>query len=233
MTQESIRVLIIEDDIAIAEVNHKYLSQIDGFEVVGIATSHHEAEIQVDILKPQLVLLDVYLPDGNGFDILRYLRQQQHQCDVILITAARDVDTLQQAMRGGVVDYLLKPVIFSRLESALNKYKHRLTGFEQASSLDQGLVDKMFQTPSVDGEGNQHTLRLPKGIDGVTLDKIRCLFKQETGQLTADEAGEKIGASRTTARRYLEYLITTGELVADLSYGTVGRPERSYKKVVR
>ncbi|HCH01564.1 MAG TPA: two-component system response regulator [Vibrio sp.] len=233
MTQESIRVLIIEDDIAIAEVNHKYLSQIDGFEVVGIATSQHEAEIQVDILKPQLVLLDVYLPDGNGLDILRYLRQQQHQCDVILITAARDVDTLQQAMRGGVVDYLLKPVIFSRLESALNKYKHRLTGFEQASSLDQGLVDKMFQTPSVDGEGNQHTLRLPKGIDGVTLDKIRCLFKQETGQLTADEAGEKIGASRTTARRYLEYLITTGELVADLSYGTVGRPERSYKKVVR
>ena len=67
----------------------------------------------------------------------------------------------------------------------------------------------------------------------MTLDKIRCLFKQETGQLTADEAGEKIGASRTTARRYLEYLITTGELVADLSYGTVGRPERSYKKVVR
>ncbi|GLT14062.1 response regulator [Vibrio algivorus] len=233
MTQESIRVLIIEDDIAIAEVNHKYLSQIDGFEVVGIATSQHEAEIQVDILKPQLVLLDVYLPDGNGLDILRYLRQQQHQCDVILITAARDVDTLQQAMRGGVVDYLLKPVIFSRLESALNKYKHRLTGFEQASSLDQGLVDKMLQTSSVDGEGNYHTLRLPKGIDGVTLDKIRCLFKQESGQLTADEAGEKIGASRTTARRYLEYLITTGELVADLNYGTVGRPERSYKKVIR
>lgn len=233
MTQESIRVLIIEDDIAIAEVNHKYLSQIDGFEVVGIATSQHEAEIQVDILKPQLVLLDVYLPDGNGLDILRYLRQQQHQCDVILITADRDVDTLQQAMRGGVVDYLLKPVIFSRLESALNKYKHRLTGFEQASSLDQGLVDKMFQPPSLDGEGNQHTLRLPKGIDGMTLDKIRCLFKQENGQLTADEAGDKIGASRTTARRYLEYLITTGELVADLSYGTVGRPERSYKKVIR
>lgn len=233
MTQESIRVLIIEDDIAIAEVNHKYLSQIDGFEVVGIATSQHEAEIQVDILKPQLVLLDVYLPDGNGLDILRYLRQQQHQCDVILITADRDVDTLQQAMRGGVVDYLLKPVIFSRLESALNKYKHRLTGFEQASSLNQGLVDKMFQPPSLDGEGNQHTLRLPKGIDGMTLDKIRCLFKQENGQLTADEAGDKIGASRTTARRYLEYLITTGELVADLSYGTVGRPERSYKKVIR
>lgn len=233
MTQESIRVLIIEDDIAIAEVNHKYLSQIDGFEVVGIATSQHEAEIQVNILKPQLVLLDVYLPDGNGLDILRYLRQQQHQCDVILITAARDVDTLQQAMRGGVVDYLLKPVIFSRLESALNKYKHRLTGFEQASNLDQGLVDKMFQALPTSNEANPHILRLPKGIDGVTLDKIRCLFKQETGQLTADVAGEKIGASRTTARRYLEYLITTGELVADLSYGTVGRPERSYKKVIR
>lgn len=229
MTQESIRVLIIEDDIAIAEVNHKYLTQIDGFEVVGIATNQSEAEIQINILKPQLVLLDVYLPDGNGLDILRYLRQQ-HQCDVILITAARDVDTLQQAMRGGVVDYLLKPVIFSRLESTLNKYKQRVSGFEQASSLDQGLVDKMFQSNSGGQDGSRNELRLPKGIDGVTLDKIRCLFKQGNDQLTADEAGEQIGASRTTARRYLEYLITTGELVADLRYGAVGRPERSYKK---
>lgn len=225
---ELIRVMIIEDDLAIAEVHRRYLAQIGGYEVVAIATNQTEAEMQLDILKPQLVILDVYLPDGNGLEILRQVRQQQQACDVILVTAARDVDTLQEAMRGGVVDYLLKPVMFPRLEAALKKYQqqqHQLTG---TNDLDQQIVDKMLQAKNADDA----SARLPKGIDGVTLDKIRELFKHEA-QLTADESGNRIGASRTTARRYLEYLISTGELEADVVYGTVGRPERSYKKVIR
>ncbi|AUW04931.1 response regulator [Vibrio campbellii] len=223
------RVMIIEDDIAIAELHHKYLSQLSGLEVVGIATTRMEAEMQLEVLKPDLLLMDVYLPDGTGLEILNTLRANNQTCDVILITAARDVDTLQQAMRGGVVDYLLKPVMFPRLEAALQKYISQRQQLDVAESLDQNLVDKMLQS-SVSAENTPQ--RLPKGIDGVTLDKIRGLFGGEV-MFTADEAGEKIGASRTTARRYLEYLISSGELEADLNYGTVGRPERCYKKVMR
>ncbi len=223
------RVMIIEDDIAIAELHHKYLSQLSDLEVVGIATTRMEAEMQLEVLKPDLLLMDVYLPDGTGLEILNTLRTNNQTCDVILITAARDVDTLQQAMRGGVVDYLLKPVMFPRLEAALQKYISQRQQLDVAESLDQNLVDKMLQS-SVSAENTPQ--RLPKGIDGVTLDKIRALFGGEV-MFTADEAGEKIGASRTTARRYLEYLISSGELEADLNYGTVGRPERSYKKVTR
>ena len=223
------RVMIIEDDIAIAELHHKYLSQLSGLEVVGIATTRMEAEMQLEVLKPDLLLMDVYLPDGTGLEILNTLRTNNQTCDVILITAARDVDTLQQAMRGGVVDYLLKPVMFPRLEAALQKYISQRQQLDVAESLDQNLVDKMLQS-SVSAENTPQLL--PKGIDGVTLDKIRALFGGEV-MFTADEAGEKIGASRTTARRYLEYLISSGELEADLNYGTVGRPERCYKKVTR
>ncbi|WP_045367419.1 response regulator [Vibrio campbellii] len=223
------RVMIIEDDIAIAELHHKYLSQLSGLEVVGIATTRMEAEMQLEVLKPDLLLMDVYLPDGTGLEILNTLRTNNQTCDVILITAARDVNTLQQAMRGGVVDYLLKPVMFPRLEAALQKYISQRQQLDVAESLDQNLVDKMLQS-SVSAENTPQ--RLPKGIDGVTLDKIRALFGGEV-MFTADEAGEKIGASRTTARRYLEYLISSGELEADLNYGTVGRPERCYKKVTR
>lgn len=220
------KVMIIEDDIAIAQLHQKYLEQIEGYEVIGIATSRMEANIQLDILKPELLLLDVHLPDGSGLEILQELRSRNLSCDVILITAARDVDTLQQAMRGGVVDYLLKPVMFPRLESALKKYVSQKHQFTHANDLDQAIVDRMFRSSSSpEPTGN----RLPKGIDGVTLEKIKALFNQAES-LTADEAGEKIGASRTTARRYLEYLISTGELEADLNYGTVGRPERCYKK---
>ncbi|KGY12266.1 chemotaxis protein CheY [Vibrio tubiashii] len=220
------RVMIIEDDLAIAQLHQRYLEQIGGYEVIGIATTQLEANLQLEILDPDLLLLDVHLPDGTGLDILQNLRINKVGCDVILITAARDVDTLQQAMRGGVVDYLLKPVVFPRLEAALKKYVQQKHQFNQASDLDQSIVDKMMQTSGpVDGAKE----RLPKGIDGVTLDKIKALFTGQE-QMTADEAGEKIGASRTTARRYLEYLISTGELEADLNYGTVGRPERTYLK---
>jgi len=223
------RVMIIEDDLAIAELHHKYLSQLSGLEVVGIATTRMEAEMQLEILNPDLLLMDVYLPDGTGLEILNTLRAKNQTCDVILITAARDVDTLQTAMRGGVVDYLLKPIMFPRLEVALKKYLAQRERFDVAGSLDQSQVDKMFQSDNIAETGAK---RLPKGIDSVTLDKIRDLFPGEE-MLTADEAGEKIGASRTTARRYLEYLISSGELEADLNYGTVGRPERCYKKVTR
>lgn len=221
----AIRIMIVEDDLAIAQLHQRYLDQMGGFEVIGIATSKVEADMQLDLLAPDLVLLDVHLPDGTGLDILRELRAKQRQCDAILITAARDVETLQQAMRGGVVDYLLKPVVFSRLEAALSKYRERQQQLTHSDGIDQRLVDKMLQAST---PPTSNVTRLPKGIDAVTLDKIRALFKQAES-LTADEAGEQIGASRTTARRYLEHLISTGELTADLNYGTVGRPERCYK----
>lgn len=86
------------------------------------------------------------------------------------------------------------------------------------------MVDAMLNSTS-----SATISRLPKGIDGVTLEKVRQLFVNKN-QLTADQAGELIGASRTTARRYLESLISSGELSADLSYGSVGRPERTYFK---
>ncbi|RYU48576.1 response regulator [Aliivibrio finisterrensis] len=219
-----ISIVIVEDDIGIAEIHRRNLEKIDSVEVIGIAASKEEATLLFEVLNPDLVLLDIYLPDGNGLDILRELRQKGSSPDVILITADRDVNTLQEAMRGGVVDYLLKPVIFSRLEEAINKYLSQKQQFINRVDIDQSMVDAMLHSttaPSV--------ARLPKGIDGVTLEKVRQLFSHEK-QLTADQAGELIGASRTTARRYLEYLISSGELSADLSYGSVGRPERTYFK---
>jgi two-component system CitB family response regulator len=227
LNDRNVKVLIIEDDLGIAEIHRRNLMKIEGFDAIGIAASKNEAQTLLDVLAPDLVLLDLYLPDGNGLDILRYLRQQEHACDVILITADREVETLQQAMRGGVVDYLLKPVVFSRLQEALHKYLKQKNKFGSIDDLDQSVVDSMIFNAS---NGTTQGGRLPKGIDRMTLDKVRVLF-DEHAQITADKSGELIGASRTTARRYLEHLISSGELQADLHYGTVGRPERTYKKI--
>ncbi|MBP3142453.1 response regulator [Aliivibrio fischeri] len=222
---KNIRIIIVEDDIGIAEIHRRNLEKIESLEVIGIAANKDEAMTLLDVLTPDLVLLDIYFPDGNGLEILRELRQKESSPDVILITADRDMNTLQEAMRGGVIDYLLKPVIFSRLEESINKYLQQKKQFTERVDIDQSMVDAMLHSNT-----STQTIRLPKGIDGVTLDKVRQLFHIEK-QLTADQAGELIGASRTTARRYLEYLISSGELSADLSYGSVGRPERTYFKV--
>jgi two-component system CitB family response regulator len=223
-----IKVLIIEDDLAIAEIHRRNMMKMIGFEVIGIATSHADALTLLELLDPDLILLDVYLPDGNGLDLLRIIRQQKHACDVILITADRDVTTLQEAMRGGVVDYILKPVVFDRLQASLDKYKKQKNRFGCLDDLDQSMVDSMISAANKQSANT----RLPKGIDGLTLDKVRGLFELQRA-ITADKAGELIGASRTTARRYLEHLISTGEVHADLNYGTVGRPERTYTKIAR
>ena len=132
-----VTIVIVEDDIAIAEIHRRNLDKIDAVEVIGIAASKEEADTLFDVLNPDMVLLDIYLPDGNGLDILRELRQKENSPDVILITADRDVNTLQEAMRGGVIDYLLKPVIFSRLEESINKYLSQKKQLTARLDIDQ------------------------------------------------------------------------------------------------
>ena len=226
----SIRVVIAEDDPQIAEIQQRFLSRIEGFELVGMAHGIAETKDLIEVLKPDLVLLDVYFPDGTGLDLLRDLRTQSNTTDVILITAAKDVDTLREAMHGGVFYFLIKPLTFERLQEALLNYQEHLNKLTQVGQLAQTDVDKLFkQTQSK--HSHEVPDRLPKGVDSLTLDKVRKVFAEQGNEpFSAEEMGEIIGASRTTARRYLEYLTSTNELNAEISYGSVGRPERRYIK---
>lgn len=226
-----IRVVIAEDDQQIAEIQRRFLERIEGFELVGVAHGLEEARDLTDVLQPELLLLDIQFPTGTGLELLRDLRANNSETDVILITAAKEVDTLQAALRGGVFDYILKPLVFERLQETLQSYiKHRekLQAMRQIaqSDVDTILPRGVSGAPTAPVES-----RLPKGIDALTLDKIRQVFSAQTESLNAEEVGAQIGASRTTARRYLEYLVSTNELNAEVSYGSVGRPERRYKQV--
>ncbi len=225
----NIRVVIAEDDVQIAEIQRRFLQRVDGFELVGVAHGLAEAEDLVEVLKPELLLLDIQFPTGTGLELLRTLRVRNSATDVILITAAKEVDTLREALRGGVFDYILKPLVFERLQEALHHYARHLEKLHTLESLDQTDVDTLLPRDS----GAKPTTeplqqRLPKGIDGLTLDKVRAVFRASSSPLSAEEVGLQIGASRTTARRYLEYLISIRELKAQVSYGSVGRPERRY-----
>lgn len=223
----NIRVVIAEDDVQIAEIQKRFLDRIEGFELVGMAHGLDEARDLVDVLKPELLLLDVHFPKGDGLELLRYMRSEDSTTDVILITAARETGTLRAALRGGIFDYILKPLVFERLKDALTNYSTHLKKLHAMETLVQVEVDQFIPRNNTTSQAPP-TLHLPKGIDTLTLGKVLDVINATKEPLNAEDVGKQINASRTTARRYLEYLVSRGDLIAEVSYGSVGRPERRY-----
>lgn len=225
-----IRVLIVEDDKRIAEINRRFVEKVAGYEVVGIAINEQEGKELVEVLKPDLILLDIYFPDMNGIHFLKWIREHFASIDVIMITAAREVETLKQAMHRGVFDYIIKPIMLERFVETLNRYKEYYQKMNELISereiIGQDEIDELIRRDYkfIDVEGE-----LPKGINRLTLDKVLAAVKKYKDGVTAEEVGKLIGASRTTTRRYLEYLVSISKVTADISYGSVGRPERLYR----
>ncbi|MGC5326754.1 response regulator [Brevibacillus sp. SYSU BS000544] len=224
-----ISVLIVEDDHRIAEINRRFVEKVRGFEVVGIATDQTQVKEQLEILQPDLVLLDIYFPDMNGLELLRFIQQEHRSCDVIMITAGKEVEKVTEAIRGGAFDYIVKPVIFARFEATLERYRDFYWSIkrlkQEGHQIDQDEIDQLLQVNSRKGAKECY---LPKGIDPLTLDKVEVVLKQESTGITVEKISKEMGISRSTARRYLEFLVTKGEATADISYGAVGRPERVY-----
>lgn len=224
-----IEVLIVEDDPRVAEINRRFLEKMKGFKLVAIAASGEEAKEYLEVMRPQLVLLDVYLPDTLGIDLVWYIRQRYKETDIIMMTAAGETAMIQEALRGGVFDYLVKPIILDRFRQSLDKYKEHVQMIHSTKVMGQEEVDHLIRRGERGDAEGFRAMSLPKGIDPMTLEKVeRIVATNEGSGLTAEQVGKKLGASRTTARRYLEYLVSIDRLRADLSYGTIGRPERRY-----
>jgi two-component system CitB family response regulator/two-component system response regulator DcuR len=221
-----IKVLIVEDDINVSTLHRKFTEKVEGFEVVGIANSIEDAYEMADIFRPELILLDLYFPESSGMEFLWKLRQEGHQTDVILITASRDPNVLQEAVRGGAFDFIVKPVIFDRFKKSLEKFKTYKSEVCKVVSLEQDDVDSLLDRHV---EHVEAVSEMPKGIDPITLKKVMKVFEKAQEALSAEEVGKLIGASRNTARRYLDYLTSNGFVEVDIDYGTVGRPEKRFR----
>jgi two-component system, CitB family, response regulator len=230
MGDRDIEVLIIEDDLRIAEIQKRFIEQINGFQTIGIAASYIEARTLIDILKPDLLLLDVYFPDMNGLDLLKEIKQHRKQMDVIMITATKEIHKVQEAISIGVFDYIIKPVVFDRFKQTLLRYQDYYAKLlklrVENTHITQQQVDKLLRREVDDAVYEKSYL--PKGIDPLTLEKVIEVLGKTGMGLTAERVAKEIGVSRTTARRYLEHLVSMEKIDADLSYGTVGRPERVY-----
>jgi response regulator of citrate/malate metabolism len=221
-----IRVLIVDDDFMVAKVHAGFVAALDGFEVVGTASTGEQALAEITRLDPDLVLLDVYLPDMTGLEVLRRLRAGGSPVDVIVISAARDVDSIRSALHGGVMHYLVKPFDRATFEARLRDYASLHTELAELDVAGQHDVDRVFGGARGPSSPPAQT---PKGIAPETLELVRAaLAAAGSDGLSATECSERTGLARVSARRYLEQLVTQQQADVRQKYGTAGRPERRF-----
>ncbi|MFD3502446.1 response regulator [Streptomyces sp. NPDC058678] len=226
-TGDTIDVLVVDDDFMVARVHRAFVERVEPFRVVGVAHTGEQAAHAVDTLHPDLVLLDLYLPDLFGLDVIPRLRTAGHDCDVMVISAAREAHAVRGAARHGVVDYLLKPFDFEELRVRLERYavqRGRLLATVVRSQAD---VDRLLAGATAVPASAAGTL--PKGMSVETAELIERTLRAAEGSLSAAECAALSGVSRVSARRYLEHFHTVGRADVSLRYGSTGRPERRYR----
>jgi response regulator of citrate/malate metabolism len=209
----------------VATIHAAYVRRVRGFTVAGHASTAASARTEIHRLAPTLVLLDLYLPDGHGLDIVREsLAGKGHRPDFLVITAARDMASVRAAMQLGTVHYVVKPFGFAQLEERLNAYRDLQGRLERIAEAEQHDVDTLYGLL-------RGPAPLPKGQSGPTVARIREILLASPSDVSAADIAEKIGISRSTAQRYLAELARQGKIELHLHYGATGRPEHRYRVV--
>ncbi|UHA75090.1 response regulator [Paenibacillus sp. 481] len=254
MSTEQITAMIVEDDEIASKIVEQF-AQRNSFRVIATASTGQQALDLLEVFTPQIVLLDVYLPDMSGIELLWNIRRKHRGVDIILITAANDADTVSEAIRGGVFGYLIKPIMIDRFNDMLQRYTTVRKQLRTGLLMEQTEVDRLFipgdkstgskrdttlltVTPLAATTGGASSssflaaTMLPKGIDKLTLKRLRDHLNHTRDAVSADELAALAGMSHSTVRRYLEFMVSQQELEIDIIYGTVGRPERKYKRLL-
>ncbi|XEC93332.1 response regulator [Paenibacillus tarimensis] len=233
------KVLLIEDDPMVQEVNRMFIEQIPGFEVVGAAGNGSEGLRLIRELMPDLVILDVFMPSLGGVETLRQLRTAALPVDVIVVTAAKDAETIRTMLRGGAFDYIIKPFKLERIKKTLERYRKHQEAWKDDPAINQDELDRLLHTPAsvlMSSEPPQDMTAgftfeqddLPKGLNAVTLKQVLQVMERSEDGLSAEDTADRVGIARVTARRYLDFLEKSGRVKLEINYGGIGRPVNRY-----
>jgi len=222
----TIRTLIVEDDFRVAAIHRGFIERLPSFSVVGVAHTAREALERAAEDQPDLVLLDIYLPDRSGLEVLRELHSTgRPPVDVIAITAANDVTTLRSAMQGGVIHYLVKPFQFNAFREKLESYAALRSRLREVREVDQDEIDQVLATL----RAGTSAPTLPKGLSPATFALVARTLRGVEDDLSAEDVASRTGVSRVTSRRYLDRLARSGLVEVTMRYGKTGRPEHRYR----
>lgn len=219
------RVLIVEDDPMVMMINEQYIRRHSRFCVVGTCKDGKSALEFLEHETVDLVILDVFMPYMDGFETLRQIRKKQISVDAIMVTAANDRESLEEALHLGIVDYLVKPFTFERFRMALEKFIAQTAALKDLGTLNQKNIDFIIDSSRKKSEDIH-----PKGIQEKTLELIVSYLKAHPDTwLTGDAIAESIGLTGVTVRRYMNYLAESGTVIGEMNYETGGRPCMRYQ----
>ena len=218
------KVLIVEDDPMVAMINEQYIKRNKNFQLVGKCKDGAAALEFLEQNSVDLIVLDVYMPHMDGLETLRTIRNRQIPVDAIMVTAANDRSSVEEALHLGIVDYLVKPFTFDRFQMALEKFISQTNAFRDFDTLNQKNIDHIIENSRKKSED-----AFPKGIQEKTLLLIMEYLKDNAGNwFTGDEIAEQVGLTGVTVRRYMNYLAESGRVTAEMNYETGGRPCMRY-----
>lgn len=218
-----VTVLIAEGDPMVAELERARLQKDRRVERCEVRLEPEGAWAALEELRPQVLVADLRLP---GLELLRRLRGAGLPTDAVAVTAQRDWDSLDEALRLGVVDYVLKPFSWERFDQALERVflKRELLrrGDPEAVQPD---ADRLFSFCSPELAKRP----VVKGIQSATLALIQDFFRRSAGQsFSCGQVAAATGLSRVTVGKYLHYMEENRLLAGQMDYRTDGRPRVSY-----
>jgi len=224
--EKMIGAVVLEDDPMVLELHRQYLSRVKDISFLGCAKDGDEGLKLIERVHPHLAIVDIYMPGLNGLELLKAIRAQGLNTDIILVTAAHDVDSVQQGIQYGAIDYIIKPFTFARFKKALDSYRQYFIKLRTSKrTMSQQEIDTLKSSSAGRVRENHH---LPKGLQQNTLDLIVELIRDKSGYFTTREIAAALGISRVTVKRYLSFLQDNGCLKETLAYGPVGRPMQKF-----
>jgi response regulator of citrate/malate metabolism len=218
--------LIVEDDFRVARVHAEVVEGLPDFQVLATVHTASAALDAAERRRPDLILLDLYLPDASGLDVLSRVRALPEPPDVIILSAANDMTSVRTAMRHGALHFLIKPFDLDALRDRLGRYAQLHARRSVEAEISQEDIDRLF---GVMRRSSEATVRLPKGHSAATAELVLSALAEAGTPLSASELAERTGISRATAQRYLSTLAEAGSVRLKLRYGATGRPEHRYE----
>jgi two-component system response regulator AtoC len=171
------KILVIDDDSSIAESLDLYLTE-EGYTVYTAATGTDGLNAFVKHA-PDLVILDIRLPDIDGFTVLEDLREEDENVKVVMITAYHDMDSTIKAMKGGAFDYIHKPINVEELDMAIRKALKTLEMEKKISGL-LNEPSRSFKVGDIIGN-NKEMKEIFKTIGVVSQSRTTVLIQGESG----------------------------------------------------
>ena len=226
------RTVIIEDDPVITQLNRQYVEKDSRFTVVQTFSAAHPALFWLRNNLVDLIILDMYMPQMSGLELLRILRAEGVNADVIMVTSADDAATIESFIRLWVTDYLIKPFGYERFQLALKNFCDHWDTIHQdpnhphkftQNQLDNVLLHLTASSPPPAPGG------MPKGLQSQTLTLLQDYLKENPQGHTCDDIASHVGLSVVTVRRYMNYLAEQHLVDSDMDYNTGGRPCIVYK----